>query len=70
MDVHGAVDAVVVVLKGDPVLQGSHVVAKVKQPGGPHAREYNAFVGTRCLSHFTELRVELAEITPGGTSKG
>ena len=44
MDVHGAVDATVVFLEGDPVLQGPHVVAQMEQPGGPHAGEDHAFV--------------------------
>ena len=39
MHVHGAIDAVIVLLQVHPVLQGAHVIAQVQQPGGPHPGE-------------------------------
>ena len=36
VDVHGGVDAVVLPLEGDPVLQGAQVVADVQPPGWAH----------------------------------
>ena len=44
MDVYGAVYATVVFLECDPVLQGTHVVTQMEQPGGPHAGEDHTFV--------------------------
>ena len=40
VNVHGGVDAVVLPLEGDPVLQGAQVVADVQPPGWAHTRKY------------------------------
>ena len=70
MYVHGAVDAIVVLLHGDPVLEGTHVVAQMEQPSRPHAGEYHTFMTSiGWLSHDPESRTDSANFTPVGTKK-
>ena len=42
VDVYGTVDAVVILLQANPVLQRPQVVAKVKRSGRAHPGEYDA----------------------------